>query len=73
MLRLNRDRVSVYQGFQCLTLKESETMKRSEYVRICMRQPASWLLFCLREPSPYQRQRHLTLIRVALRRMGVQS
>jgi len=48
-------------------------MKRSEYVRICMRQPAGWLLYCLREPGPYQRQRHLTLIRVALRRMGVQA
>lgn len=48
-------------------------MKRSEYVRICMRQPAHWLLFCLSDPSPYQRLRHLQLIRVALRHMGIET
>ena len=43
------------------------------YLDHCMQAEPHWLLSCLRDPGPFMRPIHLLLIRLALRKRGIQA
>ena len=42
-------------------------MTKRAYYNLCLRQPITWLQYCVANPGPYQRPIHIKLIRLAIR------